>query len=292
MLINTANLTAMFRGFNVLFNEAFKEATPLWPQVAMEVPSMGERETYGWLGSFPSMREWLGDRVIENLKAHDYTLINKDYEVTIEVDRNSVEDDRYGIYRPVISEMGRETRMHPDNLIFTLLAAGTTTLCYDGSYFFATDHPVGTGTDSNYTSGSGNAWYLLDCSRAVKPLIFQTRRNVQFTYFDNPSDEHVFKKKKFLYGADARYNVGVGLWQLAHLSTDTLDASGYAAARLAMMSVTDDNGKPLNIMPDTLVVGPSNEAAARAVLSANLISTGGTNVWFNSAKLIVSPWLT
>ena len=292
MLINTQNLTAMFKGFNTLFNEAFANVTPMWSQIAMEVPSTGAEETYSWLGTFPAMKEWLGDRVVENLRAHDYTIRNKRWESTFEVDRDNVADDKYGIYRPIISELGREARMHPDGLVFQLLAAGLTTTCYDGQNFFATTHPVGSTTDSNYTAGAEASWFLLDTSKAVKPLIFQNRENVNFQYFDNPADEHVFKKRKFLYGADARYNVGVGLWQLAHMSKAALDADAYAAARQAMLEVKNDNQEPLNIMPDTLVVGPSNEAAARDILLANLVSTGGTNTWFNTAKLIVSPWLT
>ena len=57
MLINTQNLTAMFKGFNTLFNEAFMNVTPMWSQIAMEVPSTGAEETYGWLGTFPKMKE-------------------------------------------------------------------------------------------------------------------------------------------------------------------------------------------------------------------------------------------
>ena len=44
------------------------------------------------------MREWIGDREIQNLSASDYTIKNKDYELTVGVDRNDIEDDTLGIY--------------------------------------------------------------------------------------------------------------------------------------------------------------------------------------------------
>lgn len=48
---------------------------------------------YAWLGDIPGMREWIGDREVQNLTASDYTIKNKDFELTVGVDRNAIEDD-------------------------------------------------------------------------------------------------------------------------------------------------------------------------------------------------------
>lgn len=40
------------------------------------------------------MREWIGDKVVKSLAAFNYTIRNKDWEATVEVDRNDIEDDQ------------------------------------------------------------------------------------------------------------------------------------------------------------------------------------------------------
>ncbi len=65
-----------------------------------------------------------------------------------------------------------------------------------------------------------NDWFLLCTKYPVKPLIVQIRRAPEFNMlFDPKSSESVFMQKKFLFGIDARYAAGYGLWQLAYGST-------------------------------------------------------------------------
>jgi len=293
MIINQAALTGIYRTFSAIFNQALEAVSPMWPTVAMQVPSTGRSVDYKWLGNFPMMREWLGDRVIKDLSAYHYEITNKDYESTIEVDRNDIEDDQIGVYTPMIQGLAQAAKEHPDYLVFALLAAGFTTTCFDGQYFFDTDHPVGASTQSNYGGGASNAWYLMDLSRPIKPIILQIRKQPQFVSMDKPDDENAFMRKKYRYGVDDRKNVGYGLWQLAFGSKQTLNSTYYLAGRTAMMGLTkEDNTTPLNIRPTHLVVGPSNEAAGKALVEAQFDATGASNIWYNSAKLVVVPWLT
>lgn len=291
MIINQGNLKAMYQSFRTIFNEAFQGVTPTWMRVAMEVPSTTRQEVYAWLGAFPKLREWIGDRVVKNLKLHDYMIKNKDWESTIEVDRNDIEDDTLGIYRPIIQEMGRSAAIHPDELVWGLLSAGFTALGYDGKAFFAADHPVGAGAASNFGGGAGTAWYLLDVSRAIKPFIFQSRRQPAFVSLDREDDPNVFWRKKYVYGTDRRDNAGYGLWQLAYASKQALSAAQYEAARAGMMGLKNDEGVPLGITPNLMVVGPSLEGKAREILFAERDANGKTNIWRNTADLLVVSWL-
>jgi phage major head subunit gpT-like protein len=292
MIINQASLQAIYQGFRTIFNEAFEGVKPMYQKVAMVVPSSVREETYAWLGAFPKMREWVGERHVKNLEMQSYSIKNKDWEATIEVDRNDMEDDSIGVYRPIIAELGRSAAAHGDELVFGLMALGFTTECYDGQYFFDTDHPVGGETVSNHGGGAGAAWYLLDVSRAIKPLIFQSRREVEFVSKDKPDDENVFMRKKYIYGVDRRDNAGFGLWQMAYSSKDTLNAANYASARAAMMGFKDEEGRPLGIAPNLLVVPPSLEGDAREILLNERDSGGATNPWRNTAELLVVPWLS
>lgn len=296
MLVNRANVTGLYTGFKTTFNGAFTGVTPVWNRVAMDVPSTASKETYAWLGQLPGFREWIGDRVIQNLKQHDYTIKNRKFESTIGVSRDEIEDDEYGVYSPLVSEMGRLSAVHPDELVFGLLQTGFTGLCYDGQYFFDTDHPVtladGTaGTWSNHGGGAGTPWYLLDTARAVKPLIRQKRRDYNFRSMTDLNDEKVFMRDEFVFGVDGRSNAGFGLPHLAYGSKQALDIANYAAARTAMMGLKGDNGRPLGIMPNLLVVPPSLEKAGLEVLKAQRNAAGADNVYAGTAELLVVPWL-
>ena len=140
MIVNSVALQSIFKGFKTLFNEAFAGAKPLYEKVATVVPSTAKSEEYGWLGAFPRLRKWVGDRVINSLAAHGYTIKNESWEATVEVDRDDIEDDAYGVYTPMIKELGRSAATHPDEVVFGLLASGFAQPCYDGQYFFDTDH--------------------------------------------------------------------------------------------------------------------------------------------------------
>lgn len=293
MIINQTNLANLFTGFKAQFQQAFQTygAATQWQQFATRVPSSTRENHYAWLGQWPRLREWIGDRQLKGLQAHDYTVKNRKFEATIEVPRDDIEDDTYGVFAPLVAGMGQASAQHPDELIFELLAAGFTSLCYDGQNFFDTDHPVGDGVASNSGGGAGTPWYLLDTSKPLKPLLFQVRRDYELKAMTRQDDEVVFMRDSYRYGVDARVEAGFAFWQQAYGSKQTLDKTGYAAAREAMMSLKSDEGKPLGLMPNVLVVPPSLEGAGMEILNSERDAAGATNVWRNTAKLVVVPWL-
>lgn len=279
MLINTANLASLFVAYKAAFKGAFDGAQTDWEKISTVVPSATESNLYAFLGQFPRLREWLGDRQIKNMSAFDYSIVNKDFESTVSVDRNKIEDDVFGIFAPLMAEMGAAAKTHPDEIIFALLALGASELCYDGQNFFDTDHPLVTagvvGTASNYdATGGGNLWALLDTRRPLKPMILQKRKEYNFQAFNRQTDESVFMTKKFVYGVDARLNAGFGLWQTAYGSLNTLDSTNFDAAVTAMMTLKSDEDSPLGIRPNLLVCGPSNRAAARNLIEVQFLSSG------------------
>ncbi len=292
MIINQGNLQGIYKSFQTIFNEAWDTAAPSqWPIVSMEVPSETREENYDWLGDLPMMKEWVGDRVIKDLSAFHYAIVNKDFEATIEVDRNDIEDDRIGIHRPRIQQLADSAGKHPDILVFDLMKKGFATPCYDGQYFFDLDHPVSGQSMSNFGGGSGTGWYLMDLSRPIRPIILQVRKRPELVALDDPRNENVFMRKKYRYGVDDRKNVGFGLWQLAYASKDTLNAANYAGARAAMMSFKNDEGVPLGIVPTHLIVPPTLESAGRSILKVANDAAGAGNPWFGTAELMVVPWL-
>jgi phage major head subunit gpT-like protein len=297
MIINAEALARLYTAFTAVFNAAFQETETWYERVAMTVPANTRIMDYKFLLDFPMVREWLGDRQISALEPKAYQIESKDWEATIEVERNDIEDEQIGFYNPIVAALAQEARKHPEKLISDLLKNAFASVCYDGQYFFDTDHPVGSGTASNTAGGAGTAWYLLDASRAVKSFIFQLRRGVELVRMDRPDDEHAFMRKKFRYGVDYRGAAAYGLWQLAYASKQTLDATNYASSRAAMMSQTNAEGRPLGVKPNLMVVPPSLEKSAREILQAQFIigdpTTGGSksNVWQGTADLLVVPEL-
>lgn len=296
MEITAANLQALNQGFNAQFLMGLQSVTPTYQLVAMEMPSQTLIENHAWLTQLPGMREWIGDRILNNLQANDYQLTNRHWEDSISVQKNDIADDRLGLYAPRFAMLGSAAANHPDVLTWQTLLAGFTTLGMDGQYYFNANH-LGYDTNgnplnySNIQSGANPPWFLFDLSTPfMKPLIFQKRQEIQFVAMDKPDDPNVFFRKEFIYGVDARYAVGFGFHQLSFASQQTLSPTTFAAAKLAMNTQHKPDGSALAVNPTHLVCGPSNEAAARTLLKATEIAAT-TNIWFNAVELVVIPAL-
>lgn len=295
MLINKENLDLVFKGFKSVYGETFEGTKSYKDTLAMTVLSSTGEEQYAWLGQFPDLREWVGDRRIKELSSHGFSIRNKKFESTVRVRRDDISDDRVGIYKPMVQEMGRVAKLQPDKLLFSLLASGFDTLCFDGQNFFDQDHPVVrsnqlTDSVSNVQTGTGAPWYLLDLSKAMKQIIWQEREAYEFQSITNPNDAHVFMSDEYVYGIRARVNCGFGLWQLAYGARSDLNSENFALARQSMSLFTGDEGQKLGITPTHLIVPPALEAKARTLLMADQIE-GSSNIWKGTAELIVSPWL-
>lgn len=296
IVIDAKLLNGLRTSFRAIFNNAIATAPSVWAKVAMKIPSGSGQNTYAWLGQATRFREWLGDRIIQNLEAHGFTIVNKRYENTVGVKADDIKDDNIGVYTPLIQQLANDSQIFYDELLFDLIKNAHQTKCYDGQNFFDTDHPIKRrdGTDdvvSNYQAGANPLWVLMDATKPIKPFIVQDREAVHFDSLDNPDDVNVFMKNQFLYGATLRGNVGLGLWQLAFGSRDVLNAANYEDARVALRGMEADNGKKLNVTPSLLLVGPSLEGAANALIKAQKDAAGADNIWFGTAEVVVVPWL-
>lgn len=232
MIINKTTIDAIFINLMTTFHNAF-EATPnTWQKIAMLVPSTGKLNDYAWLSNFPKMRKWVGEKLIKSLAAFKYTIVNDDWEATIEVDRNDIEDDSLGIYAPQAQMAGYSAKQLPDEIVYALVNGAFSNLCYDGKAFFATNHPVGKGIVSN---------------KGVVALSFATLALAQ---------------------------------------------ASYGAARIALRKMKDDEGRPLNITPNVLLVPPALEDTGKALLTNDRLEDGKPNPYKGTAELAVDARIT
>ena len=107
-------------------------------------------ETYAFLGQSPKMQEWIGGRQPKGLRVSNFSIANVQYEATLEIDRRDARLDKTGQIMARVDEFADRALTHWASLLSTLLLNGTSTACYDGQYFFDTDHSEGdSGTQDN-----------------------------------------------------------------------------------------------------------------------------------------------
>ena len=307
-MITRSLITNLFTGYQSIFQQGLDMAQPQYQKVASVIQSNTASNIYGWLGQWPEFREWIGDRVIEDMKMHGYEITNKRYESTIGVKRTDIEDDNLGIYKPIIQEMGRATGVFPDQLVFSLLKGGFDHACYDAHPFFSHEHPVHEKADGTDAQGlgtptsnalidddyDGDPWYVLDATRAIKPIIYQIRKAPKFVAMNREEDESVFMRGDYRYGVDLRSNVGYGFWQMAFGAKTELTLDNLWLAIASMRALTADGGRPLGIKPNMLVVPPSLEKPAVQLLQRDLFADGNhavSNELKGRLELVVADFL-
>lgn len=120
------------------------------PGISSLFSSDQSSETYKWLGMAPQMREWVGGRQAKGFRENGITIANKTYEATLEVLLDEMRRDKTGQVMVRVRELAMRTNAHWAKLLSDLIIAGEAGVCYDGQYFFDTDHAEGdSGTQSN-----------------------------------------------------------------------------------------------------------------------------------------------
>jgi len=109
-----------------------------------------ESETYKWLGQSPVMREWVGGRQAKGFLTNGLTIENKHFEGTLEINVKDLRRDKTGQIKVRINEFADRTNAHWAQILSKLINNAESTVCYDGQYFFDTDHLEGkSGAQSN-----------------------------------------------------------------------------------------------------------------------------------------------
>lgn len=293
--ITPAVTASLFTGFKAAFQRGFVGVASAYQKVATVVPSTTDAEDYGWLGDLPDLREWVGERLVNEIKGDTYSVKNRPFEGTVGVPKTTIEDDKEGVYAPLFETLGQSAARFPDKLVFGGLADGFHKPCYDKQNFFDTDHPVLVGgvetSVSNILPGSGKPWFLLDTSRPLKPMIFQERKKANLVKLDKETDSNVFFDGKLIYGVDMRCNAGYGFWQMATASKAPLDAAAFKEMRRMMRAFESDNGNILGIEPTILVVGTGNADIAEELIDMDFIDNGRRNPLYKKIEVLHCKWL-
>jgi len=129
--------------------------------------STQDSEKYGWLGQVPGLQRWAAGRQRKGLKDYSHTIINEEWESTLDILIKDMRQDKTGQLQIRVNDHTVRAQSHDADLITTLLVDGTSETCYDGEYFFDTDHPVGESTDSPGTASNKLTSAIVDKDAAT-----------------------------------------------------------------------------------------------------------------------------
>lgn len=177
-VVTTDFLAAMLTNFRVIFETEFPaaEAAADYKKIVTEFPSNSDKETYAWLGTVPKMREWIDERVPRGLLASDFTITNKHYEASLAVDKDTLEDDKYGMIGPRVKNLAQEAGRHPDELVFTLLNLGHSTAAFDGTNFFADTRTIGESGNIDNLLGMACSGDATEVRAGIKAAVIAMRK--------------------------------------------------------------------------------------------------------------------
>ncbi len=117
------------------------------------IDSDQDSEEYAWLGMVPQLTEKKGEKKFSQLRETDWIVDNVEYQGGIVLPKKHILYDKTGQVRVRVNEMADRARAQWYSLIAPLIVNGPAALCYDGQYFFDTDHAEGdSGTQSNAIS--------------------------------------------------------------------------------------------------------------------------------------------
>ncbi|EOY8360616.1 MULTISPECIES: Mu-like prophage major head subunit gpT family protein [Enterobacteriaceae] len=300
MIVNAKTLNSIYANIKVIFNKRSESVKPLYPQISTRIPSTAKSNAYPFLGAFPSLREWVGERVIKSLTAYNFSIDNRKFESTISISREDIEDDNIGMVSSMVSDMADAAKYHPDELLFELIKQGFNNKCYDGQPFFSTTHPVIIGQDKKAVSNvqlpadvadEKPLWLLLDTTRPINPFIWQERLPYEIQQLTEANDSISFMRDEYFYGVRGRGNMGYGFWQMAFASKKELSTENFNDLYDRMCSQQNDAGRPLRIKPTILLVGMKNREAAFNIAKAQTLDNMKPNPNYGLVEVIVTPFL-
>ena len=225
MELTPENMRNLYYAFNAYLQKGLGGGWTEWTKYCSVINSATLIEKYPMTVISGGMREWVGERVINEIAGKMFEVVNKDFEHTEGVSRNDIEDDNIGFYQALFTEMG----LNAANLWaeLSVKALTETGKWADGVDFFSASRKIGKTTINNVVSGA-------------------------------------------------------------------LSVANYEAARSQMMQFCKPDKTPLGLIPDTLMVGPTNENTARTILKAELVVENGTtvsNIHKDECEILVNPYL-
>lgn len=152
--INDATLQDLNTRLNAKWTSAYSERAQLQQQVlATEYTSTTASNFYAFLEALGGWSKWNGARQFKDIASQQFEVLNEDYEMSIKMPKNQIEDDQVGMYEDIVPEMVEGWYKLKAQLVMDVLTSNP--LAYDGvALFSAAGRSYGSNVINNYTTSA------------------------------------------------------------------------------------------------------------------------------------------
>lgn len=203
-----------------------------WYQVPQQAPiekaatvinSTTSIEHYINATPIPAFKEWLGHRDYGAVDSFVHSVRNKTFHNEIFATLENVEDDQTGMLMQQPGLIVQKARQWPARRILAVLAAGASTLGFDGTNFAANSHSFGSGdnlvtapaladasTSSDTHTNTYTIWALYTGNQILKPMFWQNRTAPEFR--TNAGTPQSYEARQLRWWVDLRGEAAPGYW--------------------------------------------------------------------------------
>jgi len=151
--INDKTLQDLEKMLNAKWTSAFTAA----PQsqlnaLATQYTSSTASNHYALMEALGGWSEWNGARQFKDVASQQFEVLNKDYEMSIKMPKNQLEDDQIGMYVDIVPNMVAGWFKKQQALIMGVLTGNP--IAYDGLALFGTTRTYGDSVISNRVTGA------------------------------------------------------------------------------------------------------------------------------------------
>jgi len=185
--INDATLQDLNKQLNAKWTAAFEAPPQTQLQaIATQYTSSTASNHYAFMEAMGGWSEWNGARQFKDVASQQFEVKNKDYEMSLKMPKNQIEDDQAGMYTGLVPSMVAGWFKKQEQLVRDVLV--TNPVAYDGAALFGTTRKYGSNTISNYATG------------ALTATTFETARVAMMSYLDAAGEPLAVKPDTLIVG--------------------------------------------------------------------------------------------
>ena len=174
--INDKTLQDLEKTLNAKWTSAFSAAPQMQlTTLATQYTSTTASNHYAFMEALGGYSEWNGARQFKDIASQQFEVKNKDYEMSIKMPKNQLEDDQIGMYVDIVPAMVAGWFKKQQSLIMDVLTSNP--VAYDGTALFATNRTYGSNTINNLAAAS-----------ALTAANFETARATMMSYKDHADE--------------------------------------------------------------------------------------------------------
>ena len=157
MDLSNANLNEIARNVRVDWKRGMEWTPPvnLNNVLFWDVPGQGASNMYFWALNQAGFREWVGDRVYNDVELNKIVVPHRTFEKTDRLPRNAIKDDTYGAFGDSVRMSSQSWQEQKYQLVIDVLTGNP--VLFDSVALFSTGRKYGKNTLANTTTNALSA---------------------------------------------------------------------------------------------------------------------------------------